>query len=70
MIIEINDQGSSGKRTKNIKARYYMVKEKVDRGDLEREWCPTEEMWADVLTKPKTRQIITIIQKQANECAD
>jgi len=25
----------------------------IDRGDLEIQYCPTERMWADVLTKPK-----------------
>ena len=53
MILETNIRVSNGKRTKYIKARYYMVKDTVDRGDLKIEWCPTEEMWADVLTKPK-----------------
>ena len=48
MLLETNYQGSSGKRTKHIKARYYTVKDTVDRGDLEIEWCPTEEIWADV----------------------
>ena len=53
MLFKRNGWGSSGKRTKHSKAIYYMVKDTVDRGDLKIEWWPTEEMWADVLTKPK-----------------
>ena len=53
MLLKINDRGSSGKRTKHIKVIYYMFKDTVDRGYLGKEWCPTEEIWAYVLTKPK-----------------
>ena len=53
MLLEMNGWVSSGKITKHIKARYYMVKDTVDRGDLEKERCPAEEIWTDVLTKPK-----------------
>ena len=53
MLLETNGRVSSGKRTKHIKARYYMVKDTVDRGYLKIECCLTEEMWEDLLTKPK-----------------
>ena len=53
MLLETNDWGSNGNITKNVEAIYYIVKDSVDRGDLKIEWCPTEEMWEDVLTKPK-----------------
>ena len=43
---------SSSKRTKHIHHRYFLIKDKVDRGDLEIRHAPTEEMWSDVLTKP------------------
>ena len=47
-----------------------MVKDTVDRRYLKIKWNPKKEMLSEVLTKPKTRQIIPIIQKQANKCAN
>jgi hypothetical protein len=43
---------SSGKRTKHIKAKFFFIKDKEDRGEIKVMDCPTKEMWADVLTKP------------------
>ena len=34
ILLENNGRGSRGNRTKHIKAKYYMVKDIVDRGDL------------------------------------
>ena len=48
-----NESLSSSKRTKHIKARYYFIKDKVDEGEVEVQYCPTEKMWSDVLNKPK-----------------
>ena len=53
MLPQMNGRGSNGNRSKHIKAVYYMVKDTVYREDMKIEWCPTEEMWAYVLTKPK-----------------
>jgi hypothetical protein len=47
-----NGQFSSGKKTKQIKAKFFYVKDKVDDGDMQVIDCPIEEMWAGVLTKP------------------
>jgi hypothetical protein len=38
---------------KHIKSRYFFVKDEVENGDLEIQHMPTDEMWSDVLTKPK-----------------
>ena len=51
--LEVNGRFSSSKRTKHIKAKYFFIKDKVDCGDVEIQYCPTEKMWSDVLTKPK-----------------
>ena len=53
ILLETNGTASSSKRTKHIKSRYFYVKDCVERGEVEIEHCPTEEMWCDVLTKPK-----------------
>ena len=38
--------------TKHIKVRYFSIKEKLDQGLFKIEYLPTEEMVADILTKP------------------
>jgi hypothetical protein len=53
MRLEINGVRSSSKRTKHIKAKYFFIKDKVDTGEVELQYCPTQQMWSDVLNKPK-----------------
>ena len=53
MGLEINGPMSSGKNTKHIRRKYFFIKDRIDSGDLEVKYCPTEDMWVDVLTKPK-----------------
>ena len=53
MRLETNGALSSSKRTKHIHARYFFIKDKIESGEVEVEYCPTEMMWADVLNKPK-----------------
>ena len=40
------------KRTKHIDIRYHFVREKVEDGQVVLECCPTQEMLADLMTKP------------------
>ena len=47
-----NGYVSSSKRTKHIKAKYFFVRHYHKTGELDLQYCPTEQMWADVLTKP------------------
>jgi hypothetical protein len=47
-----NGRISRGKRTKHIKAKFFFIKDTVDKGEINVMDCPTKEMWADVLTKP------------------
>ena len=53
MRLEVNGTMSSSKQTKHIKARYFFVKDKIEDGDLEVQYCPTEQMWTYVLNKPE-----------------
>jgi hypothetical protein len=43
---------SSSKRLKHIKAKYLYIRHHHKTGELTLKYCPTEEMWADILTKP------------------
>jgi hypothetical protein len=52
MLLEKNGKASSSKRTKHINIRYYFVTDRIKKGDLSVEWCPTEDMTADFMTKP------------------
>ena len=52
MLLETNGKKSSTKRTKNIRVRYFFIKDQVSSGDIKLEHCPIEEMLADHFTKP------------------
>jgi hypothetical protein len=43
---------SSSQRTKHIKAKYFLIKDYYAAGVINVKFCPTNQMWADVLTKP------------------
>ena len=53
ILLAMNGHWSSSKRMKHIKPRYFLVKDKIAKGELYVEHQPTEKMWSDVLTKPK-----------------
>ena len=51
--LAVNGTFSSSKRTKHTKARYSFIKVKIEEGEVEIQYCPTEKMWSNVLNKPK-----------------
>jgi hypothetical protein len=53
ILLETNGKASSTKRTKHIKVKYFYVKDKIDKGEITLEHCPTDQMWTDINTKPK-----------------
>jgi hypothetical protein len=52
ILLEKNGTASSGKRTRHVNIRYFFVKDRIDNGEVRVEYCPTEEMLADIFTKP------------------
>ena len=42
-------------RAKHIGIKYHFIREQVEKGDVELQYCPTEEMIADMLTKGLSR---------------
>ena len=50
--LEENGKASSTKRTRHINIRYFLITDKIKRGEVTVEYCPTEEMLADYFTKP------------------
>ena len=43
---------SSSNRTRHINVRYFFIKDRIDAGEIEVKYMPTDEMIADILTKP------------------
>jgi hypothetical protein len=52
ILLEKNGRKSAGKRSRAINIRYYFVTDHVDKGNVTIEYCPTDEMIADFMTKP------------------
>jgi hypothetical protein len=52
LSLEKNGRVSSSKRTKHIKAKYFLIKDYYESGEIDLRYCATDVMWADVLTKP------------------
>ena len=53
MSLKINGALSSSGPTKHIKATYYYITDKIEDGDIEVKYCPTDKMRVYMLTKPK-----------------
>jgi hypothetical protein len=52
ILLERNCKASSTKGTKHIKVEYFLIKEKVDNGEIKIEHYPMGQMWTDINTKP------------------
>ena len=52
ILLERNGKLSSGKRTKHINVRYFFITDRISKGEVRVEWCPTNQMVADFMTKP------------------
>ena len=50
--LEKNGKRSSSKRTKHISIRFFYITDRIEKGDLTVEYCPTDDMVADFFTKP------------------
>ena len=55
ILLETHKKMSSSNHTKHIKVRFFFIKDVIACGYLSVDYCPTEKMWADVLTKPLQR---------------
>jgi hypothetical protein len=52
MLLEKNGKASSSKRTKHINIHYFFVTDRIKKGELTVEWCPTGDMTGDYMKKP------------------
>eukprot|EP00957_Ditylum_brightwellii_P113893 8682775-Ditylum_brightwellii.AAC.1 len=51
ILMANNGRFACTKRTKHIKIRYFMIKDKIGQGEVIIQCCPTDDMWADINTK-------------------
>jgi hypothetical protein len=51
IALAVKGSGSSD-RTRHVSIRYFWIKDKIDNGDIEVIYKPTEDMIADIMTKP------------------
>ena len=49
--MEKNGKKSSGERTGHLNIRYFVVTDQVEKGNISVEYCPTDEMIRDFMTK-------------------
>ena len=61
--LEVNGKSSSN-RTKHISIRNFWLKDKVSQGDIVIEYLPSEDMIADLLTKPLQGELFFKFRKQ------
>ena len=57
ILLATNGMMSSSKKTKHIRHRFFLIKNRVESGDVEIAYKPTGSMWSDILTKPKQGSI-------------
>jgi hypothetical protein len=69
LSLEKNGRVSSSKRTKHIKAKYFLIKDYYDSGEVDLQYCPTGEMWADVLMKPLQGQLFRDMRAFLQNCS-
>ena len=53
ILLETNRRASSSKRTKHIKVKCYLIKDKVGLGEITIEHCMAKQIWTEINTKPK-----------------
>jgi hypothetical protein len=52
MLLEKNGRSSAGKRSRHMNIKYFYITDQIKPGKLEVEFCPTDDMIADYMTKP------------------
>jgi hypothetical protein len=52
ILLEKNGKASSSKRSTHINIRFFFITDRVQKGEMSVQWCPTKEMIGDFTTKP------------------
>ena len=51
ILLEENGKKSSGRRTRALNVRYFMITDQVEKGTVEIKYCPTDDMIGDYMSK-------------------
>ena len=52
MLLEENGRKSAGKRSRHLNIRYFFVTDQKAKNNIQIEYCPTDQMVGDYMTKP------------------
>jgi hypothetical protein len=52
MLLEEKGQQLAGKRSRHLNNRLFFVKDQKEKGNLSIQYCPTDEMIGNYMTKP------------------
>ena len=68
ILLEKNGKRSSSKRTRALNIRYFSLTDQVNKGNLKIEYCPTEDMVADYMTKTLQGKLFLKFKKLIMGC--
>jgi hypothetical protein len=63
-----NGKMSCKKKMKQIKAKFFFIKDRIDDGEIRVLDCPTKEMWADIMTKLLQGTAFQIMKAELMNC--
>jgi hypothetical protein len=70
ILLEENGWQSAGRRSRALNIRYYFVTDQVERKNLQIQYCPTDKMTADFMSKPLQGSKFRIFRQQIlGECS-
>ena len=64
ITLEENGRTSVGKRNRALNIRYFFVTDQVKKGNIEIQYCPSEKMVGDFMTKPVQGQKFREFRKE------
>ena len=64
ILLEQNGKKSSSKRTRHLNIRYFFLTDQVKNGNINIEYCPTDDMLGDFMSKPQQGKKFREFRKQ------
>ena len=68
ILLEKNGKTSNSKKTKHIRVRYFFIQDRVNHREVSIKYCPTEQMWSDMLTEPLDGQQFKMLREMVMNC--
>ena len=68
ILLENNGKASSSKRTRHVNIRYFFVTDRIKKGEVRVEYCPTESMVADYFSKPLQGRLFRKLRNKIMNC--